>query len=266
MSAYFWMGAGRSEKGGRRTNEDLFFLDGEALPEGGRDERLRRFGLRRRGILGVFDGMGGEKAGDYASEAAAEILGRYRAALLDSRDAAGFRHAAEAYIGEVNQALRKRGEELGAAVGAAMALLCFRGSEALICSLGDCRVYLLRGKSLALLTQDHTLAAFLARRGDLKPEEAASDPRRHSLMRHLGSTQGGQSLQPGYKRLTPEAGDRFLLCSDGISGVLDEDAIRRELQRRSPEKAVEGLLARAGEAGGRDNRTAVCAQVQLRMF
>ena len=266
MAAYFWSSAALSRQGGRQKNEDNYFLDGVTLPEGSEDSAPRAAGLRSKGILGIFDGMGGEQAGEYASSAAALKLGEHRAALLGCRDMEGFRAAAEAYIAAVNAELLRRGEALGATVGAAMALLVMRGSEAMICNLGDCRVYCLRSGKLSLLTRDHTLAAFLQRRGDLSPEEAKTDPRRHSLMRHLGSDQGGEALQPSLKRLELEGGERFLLCTDGVSGPLPEPELIRALGKGNPAAAVKALDAAAEQAGSRDNRTALVAQVQMRLF
>ena len=71
MPAYFWSGAGYSRRGGRDLNEDNYYLDGTYLPEGGEDTAPRTLGLRARGLLAVFDGMGGEEAGEYASFTAA---------------------------------------------------------------------------------------------------------------------------------------------------------------------------------------------------
>ncbi len=265
MPAYFWSGAGFSRRGGRSRNEDDYYLDGTFLPEGGEDTAPRALGLRSKGLMAVFDGMGGEAAGDYASFTAAKLLHEQRTALLGCRDMEGFRTAAGEYVRLTNASLRKKAEDLGSVVGAAMALLLLRGSEAMLCSLGDCRIYLLRGGKLSQLTQDHTLAAFLQRRGDLTPEQARTDKRRHALMRHLGSTQGGDTLIPGFRRLELEAGDRFLLCSDGVSAAPDKE-LARILGKGSPAAAVKNLLEAAEKAGSKDNLTALCVQVQMRVF
>ncbi len=266
MPAYFWSCAGFSRKGERPDNEDNYYLDGAFLPEGEEDAAPRAAGLRSKGVLAVFDGMGGEQAGEYASFTAADLLARKRGELLGVRDQEAFRSAVRAYVREVNGRLRRRGEELQATVGAAMTLLLLRGREALICNLGDCRIYCLRKGRLSLLTRDHTLAAFLQRRGDLTPEEARKDPRRHALMRHMGSDQGGDALDPYFRRMELEAGDRFLLCSDGVSGSLEEADLIRLLGKGSPAAAAKALTEAAIRTGSRDNLTVLCAQVQLRLF
>ncbi len=266
MPAYFWSGAAFSRRGGRENNEDNYFLDGTFLPEGGEDDAPRSIGMRGKGVLAVFDGMGGEQAGEFAGFTAAEKLGEHRSALLTCRDMEDFKDAVGAYVLSVNGVLRRRRDELGAAVGAAMALLLLRGREALACNLGDCRVYCLRSGKLTQLTRDHTLAAFLARRGDISPEAARTDPRRHALMRHLGSEGEGEALTPGFRRLELEAGDRFLLCSDGVSGSLEEDRLLRLLGKGKPAAAVQALTEAAEKAGARDNLTAMAAQVQMRLF
>ena len=266
MPAYFWSCAGYSRKGERPDNEDNYYLDGPFLPEGEEDTVPRTAGLRSKGVLAVFDGMGGEQAGEYASFAAADLLRQKSGELLGARDQDAFRNAVQVYIQEVNAKLRRRGEEMHATVGAAMALLRLKGREALICNLGDCRIYCLRKGKLSLLTRDHTLAAFLQRRGDLTPEEARTDPRRHALMRHLGSDQGEDALQPFFRRMELESGDRFLLCSDGVSGSLEEAELIRLLGKGNPAAAAKSLTEAAIRAGSRDNLTALCVQVQLRLF
>ena len=266
MPAYFWSCAGFSRRGERPENEDNYFLDDILLPEGGEDTDPRAAGLRSRGVVAVFDGMGGEQAGEYASFTAADLLRSKKGELLGARDQEAFKGAVQSYVREVNDKLRRRGGELQATVGAAMAMLLLRGREAMICNLGDCRVYCLRGGKLSLLTRDHTLAAFLQRRGDLTPEEARTDPRRHALMRHLGSDRGEDALQPFFRRMELESGDRFLLCSDGVSGSLEEGEMIRLLGKGKPAAAVRALTEAALRAGSRDNLTALCVQVQLRLF
>lgn len=266
MPAYFWTCAGLSRKGERPDNEDNYFLDGTYLPEGGEDTAPRAVGLRSRGVLAVFDGMGGEQAGEYASYTAADLLRKQKSELLGVRDQEAFRDAVQRYVREVNGQLRRRSGELQATIGAAMAMLLLRGREAMICNLGDCRIYCLRGGKLSLLTRDHTLAAFLQRRGDLTPEEARTDPRRHALMRHLGSDQGEDALQPFFRRMELEPGDRFLLCSDGVSGSLEEKEMIRLLGKGVPAAAAEALTDAAIRGGSRDNLTALCVQIRLRLF
>lgn len=266
MPAYFWTCAGFSRRGERPDNEDNYYLDGAFLPEGEEDASPRTAGMRSKGVLAVFDGMGGEQAGEYASFTAADLLGKKRDDLLRVRDQEAFRSAVQAYVREVNGELRRRSGELQGTIGAAMAMLLLRGREAWISNLGDCRVYCLRGGKLSQLTRDHTLAAFLQRRGDLTPEEARRDPRRHALMRHLGSDQGEDALKPFFHRLELESGDRFLLCSDGVSGSLEEEALIRLLGKGKPAAAARALTEAALRAGSRDNLTVLCVQVQLRLF
>ena len=266
MPAYFWHSAALSLRGGRENNEDNYYLDGTWLPEGGEDGSPRALGMRPKGLLAVFDGMGGEQAGEYASFTAARLLHEHRSALLSCRDLEDFRPAVGGYIRQVNEDLRRRGRELGATVSSAMALLLLRGQEALIANLGDCRVYRLREGKTEVLTRDHTLASFLLRRGDLSPEQARTDKRRHALMRHLGSDQGEDSLQPGLRRLELEAGDRFLLCSDGVWDGLTETELSRLLGKGKPAAAAEALTEASSGAGSRDNLTALVAQVQMRLF
>ena len=85
-------------------------------------------------------------------------------------------------------------------------------------------------------------------------------------MRHLGSDQGEDALQPFFRRMELESGDRFLLCSDGVSGSLEEAEVIRLLGKGNPAAAAKALTEAAVRAGSRDNLTALCVQVQLRLF
>lgn len=269
MPAYFWSCAALSDRGLRRDrNEDNFYLDGAYLPEGGGAPGMKTAGPMNGGVAAVFDGLGGEKAGDYAAYTAARLLDGYRASLRACRDGERVKTVTETYLREVNAALRARGDALGGGCGSTLALLVFRSGIAHVLNLGDSRVYLLRAGKLTQLSRDHTLAAYLCARGELTPEEAQRDPRRNALTRHLGAREGELGLSPYFLPQIPVLpGDRFLLCSDGVSGMLADQEITRVLKAaRSAAVCAETLVRLAVKSGGRDNATALCAFVSFRLF
>ncbi len=270
MPAYFWSCGALTDRGLRReNNEDNFYQDGFWLPQGGEgQEKARSAGPLSGGVLGVFDGLGGEQAGEFASFCAAKTLDEFRAALKSCRDGDRVKSLVENYIRQVNGQLLQRSRELGGTVGSTMALLVFRSGTAHVLNLGDSRVYLLRGGKLSRLSRDHTLAAYLTARGELSAEEARRDPRRNSLTRHLGGREEDRALSPyclPHIRVMP--GDRFLLCTDGVHGMLEEGEIAARLRSaRSAAACAETLVHAAVAAGGRDNATALCAFVNFRLF
>jgi hypothetical protein len=121
--------------------------------------------------------------------------------------------------------------------------------------VGDSRAYLYRNGQLTRLTDDHSLVQQLVNEGRLTPEEAEHHPQRSIITRALGMDMDVEPDTATYRR---RAGDRLLLCTDGLSGVVDEADIRRVLNRfRDPQEAAEELIARANEEGGPDNITVV---------
>lgn len=265
MPAYFWSCAALTDRGAvRERNEDSYYLDGVCPPGEG---KLCSAGPMGGGVVAVFDGLGGEQAGDYASQTAAKLLDGYRSALRSCRDGERVKALAERYLSEANAAMRARGAALGGSCGSTLALLVFRSGTAHLLNLGDSRIYLLRGGRLTQLSRDHTAAAYLAAQGVLSPEEARSDPRRNALTRHMGA-EGGSALRPYFlPQIRVAPGDRFLLCSDGVSSMLEEAELTRVLRAaRSASACAETLIRLALKSGGRDNATALCAFVSFRLF
>ena len=261
MPAYFWSCAGYSRKGERPDNEDNYFLDGFILPEGEEDTVPRTASMRSKGVTAVFDGMGGEQAGEYASFTAAYLLRQKRGELLGARDQDAFRNAVQAYVQEVNAKLRRRGEEIRATVGAAMAMLRLRGREAMICNLGDCRIYCLRKGKLSLLTRDHTLAAFLQRRGDLTPEEARTSRQKNVITRAVQPNQESRTKADCLNIADLQAGDYFYMCSDGMLEQAEDKEILNILSLdRSDDEKIE--ILRGATRENKDNHSAILIKIK----
>jgi len=207
--------------------------------------------LARKGALFVIaDGMRFSPGGEVASRLAARtVLSGYYAHPAD--DPIQSLQAAVAtanhwlrYWSDVRPDLRGMGTTLTAVV--------VRGQELLIAHVGDSRAYLVRGGSAWLLTRDHTWVADALARGLLTPQEAAHHPWRHTLTRHLG----GPAATPDVRQVTYWPGDRLVLCSDGVSDLLNPSEIAW-LASLPPQRAARALVATARQRGGRDDASAI---------
>lgn len=211
----------------------------------------------------VADGMGGHHGGDVASRIAVEEFARADAAgLVSPTSLAGSR-----LITLALEAAQARIAEYAAAQGAsshwysgttAVAGMLVHDDDRpvwLIANLGDSRAYAFRDGRLAQVSIDHSLVQELVRAGKLTPEQAASHPQRNIVTRALG---GPEVPDPDVFRVPVSSGSRLLLCSDGISAMMDDTAIARVLaEEPEPQRAADRLVAEAVAAGGLDNATAV---------
>jgi serine/threonine protein phosphatase PrpC len=192
-------------------------------------------------LIIVADGMGGHVAGEVASRLAVN------AAASTDLDA-GDRVAAG------NRAIREevaREPELEG-MGTTMTLVAIDGAVATIGHVGDSRAYLLRNGEFSQLTEDHTVAAEYVALGQLSREAAASHPQRHMLTRTLGLTRFVNVDEFAFE---VAAGDRILICSDGLSEMVDDSSIAKTLAAGTPEEVVWELVEQANDAGGVDNIT-----------
>jgi len=210
----------------RKTNEDTFVV---APP-----------------LFAVCDGMGGAQAGEVASGLAAETL---VAAVADGRPLLA---AAEQANAAVFQRAHDDIDHTG--MGTTLTAVVLAGDTGHFAHIGDSRAYLLRGGALEQLSDDHSLVGEMVRDGRLSEEEAASHPHRSILSRALG-TEPLANIDEFEVDL--RAGDVLLLCSDGLSGAVPAEAIRKALGRADPDDAAAKLIAEARKHGGPDNITAV---------
>ena len=202
-------------------------------------------------LFAVADGMGGHQAGEIASAIAIETLRAANAArritgatdLLDV-----FREANEAIAADARRHADRRG------MGTTCVAAIVGESTAQVANLGDSRAYLLRAGRLRRLTEDHSLVATLVREGVLAEVDAERDPRRHIITRALGADGTGMA---DLREVPLEPGDRLLLCSDGLSGVVPEAEIATLLAVGSPADAADRLVARTLDLGAPDNVTVV---------
>lgn len=213
------------------------------------------------GLLMVADGMGGQKAGEVASRLAVDTV---HAALLASPveaagDEAAIRTRLESALQAANAEIwQKATSPEWKGMGTTLVLALKVGDVMQIAHVGDSRAYLLRARSLRQLTRDHSLVAEMVEAGEL----SARDARRHRLRNILTRSLGTEAaVEASFQSLAWGAGDRLLLCSDGLTGMLTDRQIEAILVKRSAdlERACEELVKAANAEGGKDNITVILA-------
>jgi PPM family protein phosphatase len=207
-------------------------------------------------LFAVADGMGGAKAGEVASGLAA-------AAVQESgNDGESGQARVAALIEEANRRVFRRATEDrdASGMGTTMTVALVEDEEVAIGHVGDSRAYLIRGGRLEQLTDDHSLVAELVRSGKLTPEEAESHPQRSVITRALG-TEADVDVDTFSVEASP--GDLFLLCSDGLTTMVDDETILDavERHRRNLKAAAKALVNAANRGGGEDNITVVFFEV-----
>ncbi len=206
-------------------------------------------------VLAVADGLGGHPGGERASAAAVAAL----AALDEAEITDPLAALAEAF-GQAASALREVAqadpglEGLGTTVTAVL----WSGSQLALGHIGDSRAYLLRDGELFPLTQDHTYVRSLIAEGKLSDQEAAVHPQRQLLLRALDAV---TDSEPDLSLHAVRAGDRYLLCTDGLHGVVAEPDLRAALAAAAGPAAAAGLIALATAAGAPDNVACAVADV-----
>lgn len=205
-------------------------------------------------IFAVADGMGGARAGEVASALAASAL---RDTHLDPT-----RSAQESIVGLIQAANlrvheRALNDSAASGMGTTITVALFETEGSVVIGhVGDSRAYILRDGALEQLTEDHSLVAELVRRGELSPEQAEVHPQRSVITRALGTE---PEVDVDATTVEARSGDVFLLCSDGLTTMVDVRAIAELLQnnRFDLDAANRALIRAANDRGGEDNITAV---------
>jgi serine/threonine protein phosphatase PrpC len=240
----------RSEIGhARENNEDKFdFYEPDEEPL-----------LAARGsVYLVCDGMGGHNAGQIASELAAkQFLHAYYHLGGTAQEAA--RHAilqAHHYIAEMASKIPSR-----YGMGTTLTALILKQDEGILAHVGDSRCYRLREGVFEQLSRDHTLVAHLVEQGILTPEQARYHPQRNVIRQAVGVADPSEPLEPDIETFALQVGDLYLLCSDGLTDMVDDAEIEAILRDEPPTRAAWRLVDRALANGGRDNITIVLVRI-----
>lgn len=227
--------------GKRENNEDACYVDPNY-----------RFFL-------VADGMGGQSAGERASGLAMEIVPQ-KLQLIDFE-----KSSADQTVKIIDDAVTQANYEIMALgeldpklknMGTTITYIVQVGGTLFIGGVGDSRVYLLRSGKLQQMTTDHSLTQALMDAGTLTAEEAANHRYKNVLYRYLGCKEGGTGTTP--KQLRPQTGDRFLICTDGVTGGANDSTLTKILAAGSdPQKTAEAVVQAATDGGSKDNITGV---------
>ena len=203
----------------------------------------------------VADGMGGHAAGEVASEIAVNTIAECAPTHADAEELG--KAVAQANRDIINAAIAGEGREgMGTTCTAAM----LEGNRLVIAQVGDSRAYLLHGGQLTQITRDHSLMANMIEAGQITPEEARVHPNRSVITRALGNDP--DTVADLYE-INVEDGDRLLLCSDGLSTMIEDDEMQAVMNRiADPQRCATTLVNGAIAAGGYDNVTVVIADVE----
>ncbi len=210
----------------------------------------------------LADGMGGHNKGEIASELAVDFVASYlREDLLNPRAPAELVRQLHELVKKANVKvyLGSLDEKENHGMGTTLTTAILLPELLLVAHVGDCRAYLLQAGQLVQLTVDHTLVQEMVDAGSLTPAETKSHPRRNVLTRALGFP---DFVNPDITETPVAAGDRILLCSDGLHGQVSDEQIKHLLQSgETPADIVRMLVQAALSAGGEDNVTVLCAFV-----
>ncbi|KPI18854.1 protein serine/threonine phosphatase [Actinobacteria bacterium OK074] len=208
-------------------------------------------------LLAIADGMGGQAAGEVASS---EVISTI-VALDDDVPGSDILTSLATAVQRANDQLRMMVEEDPQleGMGTTLTALLWTGQRLGLVHVGDSRAYLLRDGVLTQITQDHTWVQRLVDEGRITEEEATTHPQRSLLMRALGS---GDHVEPDLSIREVRAGDRYLICSDGLSGVVSPQTMEETLASyQGPQETVGELIQLALRGGGPDNITVIVADV-----
>ncbi|MCL7426179.1 Stp1/IreP family PP2C-type Ser/Thr phosphatase [Streptomyces sp. YS415] len=208
-------------------------------------------------LLAIADGMGGAAAGEVASSEAISTI----VALDDDVPGSDILTSLGTAVQRANDQLRSMVEDDPQleGMGTTLTALLWTGQRLGLVHVGDSRAYLLRDGVLTQITQDHTWVQRLVDEGRITEEEATTHPQRSLLMRALGS---GDHVEPDLSIREVRAGDRYLICSDGLSGVVSHQTLEDTLASyQGPQETVQELIQLALRGGGPDNITVIVADV-----
>lgn len=234
----------------RENNEDNIYFNGKYLKEnhGNLEHTMTvSFSSGDNLIFSVFDGMGGEAKGERASYLAASYLDSY---IKENQDKNwNFKD----YIKKANRLITK---ESSKHMGTTMAAITFFEDKIDICNLGDSRIYQLKNKTLIQISKDHTDL-------ELHKKLNASLNQKPKLTEHLGIDENEMELSPHIREFDYQDGDRFIICSDGLTDMLSNQEISEILLKyKSDLDIVETLVNKALEKGGKDNVTIMSFSVK----
>lgn len=250
----------------RNNNEDNFYLNGVHLNRTNREYGNVFGDIDRNNInvYAVFDGMGGEELGEEASLIAAEVTKKIHY-KINQNPSSNVNEEIISSIDEANTLICNKIRENGKKrIGVTYASLVIKEDSAQIYNVGDSRVYLLRNNQLHQISIDDTTVQRLINIGMITEEKAKTHPDRHKLTQHLGIFNHEMIIEPHISKCIKVLdGDKFLLCSDGLTDMVEDSDIEQILNGSNNSKDIsQALVDKALENGGKDNVTAMVVCVE----
>lgn len=237
----------------RLENQDRIFVNGMISES----DHVQMDGTgKKQGLFAVADGMGGEAQGAQAAQFALSALPPKRRWSADA-----VLRAYAAGNSAICEEIRKIRKRSGATL---TTLLLTDDNQAFIANIGDSRCYLYRDNCLAQLSEDHTAVQRLITFGVIDSAQAKTHPERHRLTQHLGIFPDELVIQPHTVCLSVKADDRFLLCSDGLTDMLEDTDIREILySQEETQTCAAALYHQAMRHGGKDNISVILVKIEL---
>jgi len=250
----------------RTTNEDQFLIaeltKAMRVWQTSLPEPKLQVGEEHAHLFLVADGMGGHQAGERASALAVVAIEQFTLNTFKwffGSNRTEAQNVLAQFQSALSQADARLLEEAAehpelSGMGTTVTMAFHLGTQLCVVHVGDSRAYMYRDGELHQLTQDHTLTADMVRRGALRPDQVAGHRLRHVITNVVGGQELGVNVEA--RALEVRAGDRLLLCSDGLTEMLTNEAIAATLAAEpAPDVAAKQLLAQANDGGGRDNIT-----------
>ena len=241
----------------RKGNEDNYYLFGNYKYDTSvRTAKETKTALSEQVLAAVYDGMGGEESGEIASLMASRF---FVPCKWDDIRKEAVRQV-QAANGAICDEMAKRG---GGRMGTTAALLYMDGGKAVCCNVGDSRCYIMRDGIMRRLSLDHSEGENMIRMGIMDPEVAKKSKSWHKLTQHLGIWPEEFVIEPHFsEEISLCEGDMFLLCSDGLTDMIEDEEIAGILGRsKDAEEAAKKLVEAALENGGKDNVTALVLRI-----
>ena len=243
----------------REKNEDNFCFNGKKLTGNATPRPIKFNGRTSHPVLmGIFDGMGGIKAGERASDIAAEVACSAIAEIEEVADFSAFqvsicKQANAITCDEMLNVIRQR-------IGTTASMLCFSNEKYHLCNIGDSPIYLYRDNELKLIFHEHTEKENYLR---IHGMNAILPKEKFKLTQNIGIFPEEMEIEPFVISDDMKSKDRFLIASDGLTDMVDEKEISEVLcKRMSPTKTVKRLLQQALDNGGKDNTTIICIDIK----
>ena len=235
---------GRTDKGRKRSNNQdcIFVSDGPIGP--------------LPNLYIVADGMGGHAAGDFASRFAISVMLDFIKKSTITNPISLLKRAMILASNEIYKEAEKDKDKMG--MGTTMVAAVFVDNELYVANIGDSRLYLIND-DITQITMDHSLVEELIRSGQLERNKGRNHPEKNIITRAMGSR---DEAMPDFFQITLSEGDRVLLCSDGLSNMVEDDEIRDiVVDYDDPYEVVDSLIQRANYYGGNDNISVIVVSI-----